>query len=52
MHKKLSLKGHFHFIGIGGIGMSALAKYLHYNKKNISGYDKVQTNITKKIPKD
>ena len=44
----LEHKNYF-FIGIGGIGMSALAKYLHYNKKNISGYDKVQTNLTKKL---
>ena len=44
----LKHKNYF-FIGIGGIGMSALAKYLHYNKKNISGYDKVQTNLSKKV---
>jgi len=25
LHTKLSLKDHFHFIGIGGIGMSAVA---------------------------
>ena len=46
--KSLEHKNYF-FVGIGGIGMSALAKYLHYNKKNILGYDKVQTSLTKKL---
>jgi len=46
--KSLEYKNYF-FVGIGGIGMSALAKYLHYNKKNILGYDKVQTSLTKKL---
>lgn len=35
-----------YFIGIGGIGMSALARYFKANGKNISGYDKTQTEIT------
>ena len=35
-----------YFIGIGGIGMSALARYFYANKKHISGYDKTQTEIT------
>ena len=35
-----------YFIGIGGIGMSALARYFHANKKHVSGYDKTQTEIT------
>jgi UDP-N-acetylmuramate--alanine ligase len=34
------------FIGIGGIGMSALARYFHANDKNVAGYDKTQTEIT------
>ncbi|MGB5418469.1 UDP-N-acetylmuramate--L-alanine ligase [Algibacter sp.] len=34
------------FIGIGGIGMSALARYFHANKKDVAGYDKTQTDIT------
>ena len=46
--KSLEYKNYF-FVGIGGIGMSALAKYLHYYKKNILGYDKVKTNLTKKL---
>jgi len=35
-----------YFIGIGGIGMSALARYFHANNKCVGGYDKTQTNIT------
>ena len=35
-----------YFLGIGGIGMSALARYFNANKKNVAGYDKTQTDIT------
>ncbi|MCF6245553.1 MAG: UDP-N-acetylmuramate--L-alanine ligase [Sulfurovum sp.] len=35
-----------HFIGIGGIGLSALAKYLHNDGHKISGSDIKQTEIT------
>lgn len=35
-----------YFIGIGGIGMSAIARYFNSNGKNVAGYDKVATNIT------
>jgi UDP-N-acetylmuramate--alanine ligase len=35
-----------HFIGIGGIGLSALAKFLHNDGKKISGSDIKQTEIT------
>lgn len=35
-----------YFIGIGGIGMSALARYFHANKKQVAGYDKTPSNIT------
>ena len=35
-----------YFIGIGGIGMSALARYFHANNKQVAGYDKTQTEIT------
>jgi UDP-N-acetylmuramate--alanine ligase len=38
-----------YFIGIGGIGMSALARYFHYNKFNVAGYDKVESPITKSL---
>ncbi|QHI38406.1 UDP-N-acetylmuramate--L-alanine ligase [Kordia antarctica] len=35
-----------YFIGIGGIGMSALARYFKFNNKNVAGYDKKKTEIT------
>ena len=36
-----------YFVGIGGIGMSALAKYFHEQNKKISGYDKISSDNTK-----
>jgi len=35
-----------YFIGIGGIGMSAIARYFKVNQKQVFGYDKTQTEIT------
>ncbi|MBD3890209.1 UDP-N-acetylmuramate--L-alanine ligase [Olleya marilimosa] len=35
-----------YFIGIGGIGMSAIARYFNANGKQVSGYDKTKTDIT------
>lgn len=34
------------FIGIGGIGMSAIARYFVANGKNVAGYDKMVSPIT------
>ena len=36
----------FYFVGIGGIGMSALARYFHAAGKNVLGYDKTLTKLT------
>lgn len=46
---KLSSIKSIYFIGIGGIGMSALAR--HFNSKDIhvEGYDRVETNLTRKL---
>jgi UDP-N-acetylmuramate--alanine ligase len=38
-----------YFIGIGGIGMSALARYFHAKNVVVSGYDKTQTLLTKAL---
>ncbi|MBW1297838.1 UDP-N-acetylmuramate--L-alanine ligase [Aquimarina litoralis] len=38
-----------YFIGIGGIGMSALARYFKFLGKNVAGYDKTPTQITKDL---
>jgi len=35
-----------YFVGIGGIGMSALARYFVANDKQVAGYDKTKTRIT------
>ncbi|MEO8583699.1 MAG: UDP-N-acetylmuramate--L-alanine ligase [Flavitalea sp.] len=35
-----------YFIGIGGIGMSALARYFLFHGKEVSGYDKTATALT------
>ena len=43
---KLNSKHNIYFIGIGGIGMSALARYFVANKKHVAGYDKTMTEIT------
>jgi UDP-N-acetylmuramate--alanine ligase len=38
-----------YFIGIGGIGMSALARYFKFHGKDVSGYDKTETPLTKQL---
>jgi UDP-N-acetylmuramate--alanine ligase len=43
---------HINFIGIGGIGMSALARYFHSLGINVSGYDKTSSDITKMLEQE
>ncbi len=38
-----------YFIGIGGIGMSALARYFHLTGKTVAGYDKTETPLTREL---
>ena len=38
-----------YFIGVGGIGMSAIARYFVANGKQVAGYDKTSTEITKSL---
>jgi UDP-N-acetylmuramate--alanine ligase len=38
-----------YFLGIGGIGMSALAKYFHASGKNVAGYDLSPSSITTEL---
>ncbi|AXP79825.1 UDP-N-acetylmuramate--L-alanine ligase [Mariniflexile rhizosphaerae] len=42
----LKTKHNVYFIGIGGIGMSALARYFVANGKVVAGYDKTPSDIT------
>ncbi|WP_302849999.1 UDP-N-acetylmuramate--L-alanine ligase [Polaribacter sp. NJDZ03] len=37
---------YIYFVGIGGIGMSAIARYFASNGKSVAGYDKTATQIT------
>ena len=39
----------YYFLGIGGIGMSALAKYLFLEGYQVMGYDKTPTPLTTKL---
>jgi UDP-N-acetylmuramate--alanine ligase len=41
-----------YFIGIGGIGMSALARYFRFHGKDVSGYDKTETPLTKQLVRE
>ncbi|TNJ44709.1 UDP-N-acetylmuramate--L-alanine ligase [Tamlana fucoidanivorans] len=38
-----------YFVGIGGIGMSALARYFSMLGKHVAGYDKTKTEITQSL---
>jgi UDP-N-acetylmuramate--alanine ligase len=38
-----------YFIGIGGIGMSAIARFFKSQGKQVLGYDKTETNLTKAL---
>ncbi|MFM2374986.1 MAG: hypothetical protein RLZZ165_82 [Bacteroidota bacterium] len=40
---------HVHMLGIGGIGMSALARFLHRRGKTVTGYDKTATPLTESL---
>ena len=37
---------YYYFLGIGGIGMSALARFFHHYQKSVSGYDKTLSALT------
>ena len=37
------------FLGIGGIGMSALARYFHHRGYAVSGYDRTPSALTKEL---
>ncbi len=39
------MKKNIYFLGIGGIGMSALAQYYNDNAYNVAGYDKIKNNV-------
>lgn len=41
-----------YFLGIGGIGMSNLARYFLHQGKQVAGYDRVETPLTKALSKE
>ena len=41
-----------YFIGIGGIGMSAIARWFHAWGKKVSGYDKTESTLTKELQQE
>ena len=38
-----------YFLGIGGIGMSALARYYHHQGAEVSGYDRTPSPLTRQL---
>lgn len=40
------------FLGVGGIGMSALARYYRHCGKNVGGYDRTSSALTKELEKE
>lgn len=43
---------HIHFIGIGGIGMSGLARFFLHEGKQVSGTDTTETSLTQALQKE
>ncbi|MFW6019571.1 MAG: UDP-N-acetylmuramate--L-alanine ligase [Bacteroidales bacterium] len=41
-----------YFVGIGGIGMSALARFFHQRGAEVSGYDRTQTPLTQSLQEE
>lgn len=39
----------FYFLGIGGIGMSALARYFHHRGYRVAGYDRTPSPLTREL---
>ena len=44
--------GSVYFIGIGGIGMSALARYFKNRGKEVRGYDKTETELSRQLVRE
>jgi UDP-N-acetylmuramate--alanine ligase len=48
MHNRFNISS-IYFIGIGGIGMSALARYFNAMGSQVAGYDKTKTALTQQL---
>jgi UDP-N-acetylmuramate--alanine ligase len=49
---KLEHIQHVYLVGIGGIGMSALARYFKSRGCQVAGYDKTATDLTRKLEEE
>lgn len=43
---------HFYFLGIGGIGMSAIARYFKAKGFEVAGYDRVRSQLCKELEQE
>ena len=43
------MKRNYYFIGIGGIGMSALARYFNLQGASVFGYDRTASDLTRAL---
>lgn len=50
--KKINEISQLYFLGIGGIGMSALARYFNFHGKKVSGYDRSETTLTRQLEEE
>lgn len=41
-----------YFVGVGGIGMSALARFFKSKGRHVCGYDRTETELTKKLTEE
>ncbi|MFA8450835.1 MAG: UDP-N-acetylmuramate--L-alanine ligase [Bacteroidales bacterium] len=48
----LSSINRIYFLGIGGIGMSAIARFFHANGISVYGYDRTETKLTRQLQKE
>ena len=46
MNRRMKTYRNIYFIGIGGIGMSAIARYYNFKGLKVSGYDKTPSELT------
>jgi len=46
---RLSELKQVYFLGIGGIGMSALARWFLHNDFAVAGYDKTESTLTRQL---
>ncbi len=50
--EKYRPEGNVYFLGIGGIGMSALARYFNQQGVKVSGYDKTPSVLTRELEQE